>query len=323
MADYWAISKIGIGSTLGLIGLVSLPRGFVFRPPDEDPHPMPWLRVLLSCAIGDRLYPDPQWDAAGRHLAGHVPACRCPSRARERPSPSCRPPCRTSSPCWSSHRPARLRGRPLGEVLHSPYLQREALLRRFSRVGDGPRPDGARAADPGLRRSRPGQGERAADARAREPDAAAADHHVGASPARSRRPAPPRGPMSRCSSVSPRSGRTPQPSPALTHRNLIGETRWIPTTVETGNGVNVNVTAEPLKITVGGTVGLIADILARPAHDPSGTYDVEWYVVGPVPAVQAGHPDLAARHHDRYRRPGRVRRQMCRRSSAPPWTPAR
>ena len=61
VADFWSISKIGIGSTLGLIGLVSLPRGFVFRPPDEDPHPMPWMRVLLSCAIGDRLYPDPQW----------------------------------------------------------------------------------------------------------------------------------------------------------------------------------------------------------------------------------------------------------------------
>ena len=61
VADFWSISRIGIGSTLGLIGLVSLPRGFVFRPPDEDPHPVPWMRVLLSCAIGDRLYPDPQW----------------------------------------------------------------------------------------------------------------------------------------------------------------------------------------------------------------------------------------------------------------------
>ena len=40
----------------------ALPRQFVFRPPDEDLHPMPWLRVSLSCAIGDRLYPDPQWD---------------------------------------------------------------------------------------------------------------------------------------------------------------------------------------------------------------------------------------------------------------------
>src|SRR5215218_9629651 len=62
VADFWSISRIGIGSTLGLIGLVSLPRGFVFRPSDDDPHPMPWVRVLLSCAIGDRLYPDPQWE---------------------------------------------------------------------------------------------------------------------------------------------------------------------------------------------------------------------------------------------------------------------
>ena len=61
VADFWSISRIGIGSTLGLIGLVSLPRAFVFRPSDDDPHPMPWIRVLLSCAIGDRLYPDPQW----------------------------------------------------------------------------------------------------------------------------------------------------------------------------------------------------------------------------------------------------------------------
>jgi hypothetical protein len=60
VADFWALSRIGIGSTLGLIGLVSLPRGFVFRPSHDDPHPMPWVRVLLSCAIGDRLYPDPQ-----------------------------------------------------------------------------------------------------------------------------------------------------------------------------------------------------------------------------------------------------------------------
>lgn len=27
----------------------------------DDPHPVPWFRVKLSCAIGDALYPDPQW----------------------------------------------------------------------------------------------------------------------------------------------------------------------------------------------------------------------------------------------------------------------
>ena len=61
IADFWSIAKIGIGSTLGLIGVVSLPSWFVFRANADDPHPMPWIRVKLSCAIGDALYPHPQW----------------------------------------------------------------------------------------------------------------------------------------------------------------------------------------------------------------------------------------------------------------------
>ena len=110
-------ARIGIGSTLGLIGLVSLPRGFVFRPSDDDPHPMPWVRVLLSCAIGDRLYPDPQWDrlaatwramyplagvrpqlagdhrrAAGHHAGPRHGAGRAP------PGPAARPVARRGAP---------------------------------------------------------------------------------------------------------------------------------------------------------------------------------------------------------------------------------
>ncbi len=61
LADFWAIARLGITSTLGLIAVVSLPRYFVFRINPNDPHPMPWLRVKLSCAIGDNLYPHPQW----------------------------------------------------------------------------------------------------------------------------------------------------------------------------------------------------------------------------------------------------------------------
>ena len=61
LADFWSISRVGVGSTLGLIGVVSLPRPFVFRINLDDPHPIPWLRVKLSCAIGRALYPDPQW----------------------------------------------------------------------------------------------------------------------------------------------------------------------------------------------------------------------------------------------------------------------
>jgi hypothetical protein len=61
VADFWAIGKVGIASTMGLIGIVSLPKRFVFRMPSEDPHPFGWIRVVLSCAIGNALYPHPQW----------------------------------------------------------------------------------------------------------------------------------------------------------------------------------------------------------------------------------------------------------------------
>jgi hypothetical protein len=131
VADYWSISKIGIGSTLGLIGLVSLPRGFVFRPPDEDPHPVPWLRVLLSCAIGDRLYPDRQWDQVAATWRAMYPVRGVrPELAKVLAQLQATMPDLIT--VLVDHRPAPLRGRSLGEVLCSPYLQREALLRRFS-----------------------------------------------------------------------------------------------------------------------------------------------------------------------------------------------
>jgi hypothetical protein len=62
VADLWSVATLGIGSTLGLIGVVSLPAFFVFRLVPDDPHPVPWIRVRLSCALGRELYPDPQWD---------------------------------------------------------------------------------------------------------------------------------------------------------------------------------------------------------------------------------------------------------------------
>lgn len=131
VADFWSISRIGIGSTLGLIGLVSLPRGFVFRPSDDDPHPMPWIRVLLSCGIGDRLYPDPQWGRLAATWQAMYPL------AGVRPQLTALiAELRATMPDLISvvveHRPARLRGRSLGEVLRNPELGREALLRRFA-----------------------------------------------------------------------------------------------------------------------------------------------------------------------------------------------
>ncbi len=62
LADFWSIARLGIGSTTGLMGVVSLPKAFVTRASLDGPHPTPWIRVKISAALGRGLYPDPQWD---------------------------------------------------------------------------------------------------------------------------------------------------------------------------------------------------------------------------------------------------------------------
>ena len=61
VADYWSVGMLGIGATYGMVGVVALPRAFIFRLALDDPHPPPWVRVRLSAAMGAALYPDPQW----------------------------------------------------------------------------------------------------------------------------------------------------------------------------------------------------------------------------------------------------------------------
>lgn len=61
LSDCWSVGMLGISATAGLMGVVSLPRYFVFRANLDDPHPFPWIRVKISCAFGEALYPDGQW----------------------------------------------------------------------------------------------------------------------------------------------------------------------------------------------------------------------------------------------------------------------
>jgi hypothetical protein len=61
VSDLWSVARVGVAGTLGLIGVMSLPAPFVFRVSLDDPHPIPWIRVKLSAAMGAALYPDPQW----------------------------------------------------------------------------------------------------------------------------------------------------------------------------------------------------------------------------------------------------------------------
>jgi hypothetical protein len=66
LADFWSVAKIGVAATQGLIGVVSLPRAFVFRINVDDPHPVPWIRVKLSTVMGQALYPNSQWEKLSR-----------------------------------------------------------------------------------------------------------------------------------------------------------------------------------------------------------------------------------------------------------------
>ena len=131
VADVYSIARVGVASTMGLIGLVSLPRAFVFRITPDDPHPFAWIRVHLSCAFGDALYPHPQWRQLARvwnslYPIGHLPADRVRViRALL-----------TTAPAFVSlvlgHRSAALRGRSLGEILRTEDRSPDRLLRCYS-----------------------------------------------------------------------------------------------------------------------------------------------------------------------------------------------
>jgi hypothetical protein len=62
IADVWSVGHLGIAATLGLMGVVTLPKYFQFRLDLTDPHPAPYVRVQLTCAFGKKIFPHAQWD---------------------------------------------------------------------------------------------------------------------------------------------------------------------------------------------------------------------------------------------------------------------
>ncbi|QCB46891.1 hypothetical protein [Hydrogenophaga sp. PAMC20947] len=130
VADFWAIARVGIASTLGLIAVVSLPRAFVFRMESQDPHPAPWIRVMLSCAIGQALYPHPQWARFAALWEAFYPpqgleAARAQLLMR----------LRATMPAFVAllvqHRPRSLHGRRLVDVLATEERQPLHLARLY------------------------------------------------------------------------------------------------------------------------------------------------------------------------------------------------
>ena len=126
LADLWAIAKVGITSTLGLMGIVSLPAAFVFRISLDDPHPIPWIRVKLSCAIGQALYPHPQWGRMSQLWESFYPPIDL-----SRPKRDLLALMEETLPDFVTllvdHRPESLRGRSLREVLSSDERRPENL----------------------------------------------------------------------------------------------------------------------------------------------------------------------------------------------------
>lgn len=132
LADFWSVSRVGIGSTLGLMGVVSLPRAFVFRVGLDDPHPIPWIRVKLSCAMGKALYPDPQWDRVAAMWEAYYPldtTRRQLFTAIESSIPG-------FVALLVNHRPASLRGRSLGEVMAFPDREPQRLRKLYRAWGN-------------------------------------------------------------------------------------------------------------------------------------------------------------------------------------------
>ena len=118
LSDFWSVARVGICSTLGLMGVVSLPRAFVFRIGLDDPHPIPWIRVKLSCAMGQALYPHPQWAKLAAIWEDYYPLAGLDRRKRQILTTI-----EAAIPEFvgllANHRPESLRGESLGSAIAS------------------------------------------------------------------------------------------------------------------------------------------------------------------------------------------------------------
>jgi hypothetical protein len=258
VADLWSVAKLGIGSTLGLLGVVSLPRWFVLRPSGDDPHPIPWIRVLLSCAMGDGLYPHPQWTSLARVWRSLYPPEAVTSEHRRTLAEL-----EATLPGFVAmlldHRPATLHGRSLREVLSHSDRRPEQLLARYHRWRD--RPGAIATATPSS--ARPGR--RAGSAPNSRATSSASCSPSGRCAARSTsRPSVPTDPW------RSRSGERPD----LPEEHVMANEQTIPETC--------SVHRRPV---AAGTV-IVFTIKPPPKAEEFDLDDVEWHIAGPFTGME-------------------------------------
>jgi hypothetical protein len=137
VADCWSVARVGVVSTLGLIGVVSLPRPFVFRINVDDPHPAPWIRVKLSCAIGDGLYPHPQWKRIADLWESYYPLADLDGE-RKKLLAQLQQTLAEFVTIMIDHRPQALRGRSLREAMKVEERTPARLAALFSAWNKAP-----------------------------------------------------------------------------------------------------------------------------------------------------------------------------------------
>jgi len=130
LADFWSVARVGAVSTLGLIGVVSLPGPFVFRLNPSDPHPMPWLRVKLSCAMGEALYPHPQWQDIVRMWESFYPSATA-DQERQEIITQVEKAIPQFIELLINHRPESLHGQTLREAMKTEHRRPQRLAALF------------------------------------------------------------------------------------------------------------------------------------------------------------------------------------------------
>ena len=140
IADFWSVAKLGIGATQGLMNVVSLPRAFMFRLDGEDPHPMPWIRAKLGCAMGRVLYPHHQWDRLAELWESLYPLTGLDA-TRRRSLDALELTLPAFVDLLINHRPPALGGRSLKQVMTRDECQPDRLAaayRPWKESVDGP-----------------------------------------------------------------------------------------------------------------------------------------------------------------------------------------
>jgi hypothetical protein len=109
----------------------------VFRLNVDDPHPIPWVRVKLSAAIGEALYPHPQWRRLSALWESYYPPVGLAAEAQFLLAQLLE-----SMPAFVTllinHRPKALRGRSLMEVMDVGQRQPLRLAALYRQWGSNP-----------------------------------------------------------------------------------------------------------------------------------------------------------------------------------------